>query len=65
MVFMRFSIDVIFMDGNDCVTGLVQEIHPFCFSPIFWKAIKAVECPAGTVAKKNVSLSDRLAIEDE
>lgn len=60
MVFMRFSIDVIFVDKNYKVVGLVRNIPPFGFSPVFWKASFAIEVPATTIEKSKTQLEDML-----
>ncbi len=54
MVFMKFAIDVVFLDKNNRVVGLVENIKPFQFSPVFFKANCAVELPSGSIAQYNV-----------
>ncbi len=63
MFFMKFAIDVIFVDKQRRVVGLVPEIQPFQLSAIFWKASYAVECPRGTIARKNVAIGDEIEIK--
>lgn len=63
MFFMKFSIDVVFMDHNNIVVGLVQNIPPFALSPIFWKAKKALELPAGVILKTRVCLGHQIGIQ--
>ena len=60
MFFMRFAIDVIFVDKSDRVVGLVENIQPFRLSPIFLSSSRAVELPAGTIAATRTSRGDRL-----
>ena len=60
MFFMKFSIDVIFIDGENRVVGLVPHIKPFCLSPIFWNASSAVELNAGGIQKSQTVLGDVL-----
>ena len=60
MLFMKFSIDVIFVDKNNRVIGLVQGIKPFQLSKIFWKARFAIEVPIGTIAKTKTAVGDQL-----
>ena len=62
MVFMKFPIDVIFVDGSNQVVGLVKEIKPFCFSPIFFKASKAIELPVQSIEKSQTQFGDSLQI---
>lgn len=60
MVFMRFPIDVIFVDKKGLVAGLVPGIKPFCLSPIFFNAAFAIELKAGTIARTRTNKGDRL-----
>lgn len=60
MVFMKFAIDVVFVDRKGVVVGLVQNISPFSLSPIFWRADRAIELPAGVIASSGTSLSDQI-----
>ncbi len=63
MFFMRFAIDVIFIDKNNQVVGLVERIKPFCLSRIYFKAVSAIEFAEGIIAEKKVSIGDQLEIE--
>ncbi len=63
MFFMKFSIDVIFIDKEKRVVGLVQAIKPFCLSPLFWKASLAIEIPQGTINQTKTKLRDLILIE--
>jgi uncharacterized protein len=58
MFFMRFPIDVIFVDASDRVVGLIQSIQPWQLSAIFWKANRSIELPAGTIATSKTSVND-------
>ena len=60
MFFMRFAIDVLFVDKSDRVVGLVENIQPFRLSPIFLSSSRAVELPAGTIAATRTSRGDQL-----
>ena len=60
MFFMRFAIDVIFVDRNDKVVGLVERIRPFTMSRIFWQANRALELPAGCISQTHTALGDQL-----
>ena len=63
MFFMKFSIDVVFVDRAYRVVGLVQNIKPFQLSPFFFKANKAIELCSGCIQQKSVSINDLLVIE--
>ncbi len=62
MLFMKFSIDVIFVDQNKRVVGLVKNIQPFKFSPVFWKSSCAIELPAGTIESTKTQIADQLSV---
>ena len=62
MFFMRFAIDVIFVDKKNSVVGLTANIKPFMLSPIFWKSSCAIELPAGTIEASQTQLGDQLQI---
>ena len=47
--FMRFPIDVIFLDGHRRVVATAAHIQPFRIAWGGWKARTAVELPAGTI----------------
>ena len=63
MFFMRFAIDVIFVDKNNQAVGLVKRIKPFLMSPYFWRASCAVELAAGTIEATRTTLGDKIEIE--
>ena len=62
MFFMKFSIDVIFVDKKDCVVSFIKAIKPFQLSPIFFKASYAIELPVGSIDKNRVNKGDQLKI---
>lgn len=65
MFFMKFPIDVIFVDSDDWVVGLVLDIKPFCLSPIFWNASYAIELKVGMIEKSRTSVGDKLEIKEK
>ena len=64
MFFMRFPIDVIFIDKNKVIIGLVKRILPFCMSPYFWRASSAIEVAAGTIEQTKVGKGDQLEFRE-
>jgi len=60
MFFMRFAIDVIFLDRQKRVVGLVKGIRPFRISPYFFKAFYAVEGAPGMIAGSGTQVGDIL-----
>lgn len=64
MFFMKFSIDVIFIDQRNIVVGLVENIAPFAMSPIFFQAHRSIELPPGAIAQTRTSLGDAIQFPD-
>ncbi|MCK5178892.1 MAG: DUF192 domain-containing protein [Candidatus Omnitrophica bacterium] len=63
MFFMRFAIDAIFVDKNNCVVGIVKGIKPFCLSRIFFRSSYVVETPEGIIVQTETSLGDKIEIK--
>ena len=61
--FMRFVIDVLFLDGNGKVVGKAENLSPFRFSPLFWRARTCVELPVRTIKDSLTQISDTILIE--
>ena len=59
MFFMRFPIDVIFLDRNDTVVKIVHAIKPWR-TALGGGARKALELPAGTAAATGTERGDRM-----
>jgi hypothetical protein len=64
MFFMRFPIDVIFVDKNNRVVGLVAAIQPYRLSPIFWKASYAIELKTGAIQASLTGVGDIIRLEE-
>ena len=64
MFFMRFAIDVIFIDKKNRVVGTVKRIKPFLMSPYFWRATAAIELEEGVIEKTNTAVGDEIAVEN-
>lgn len=60
--FMRFAIDVVFMDINHRVIGIKEKIRPWQLSGFVRKAYIALELPEGTVERKCISTGDILIL---
>lgn len=63
MFFMRFAIDVIFIDKKNVVVGIVKNIPPNRLSRIYWKAVKAVEVPVGVIEVSKTKVGDQLLLQ--
>lgn len=62
--FMRYPIDVIFLDSSWTVVALVPELRPFRFSRIVRKASMALEVPTGTIERTYTRVDDTLRVKD-
>jgi len=61
--FMRFPIDVLFLDKNNKVIGLLPMLRPFRFSPVYFGAYLTIELPSATFQLAQVKLGDSIKIE--
>jgi uncharacterized protein len=62
-MFMRFPIDVVFIDGKGRVLRINPELKPWRFSPIVFGARVAVELAAGAVEQSRTEVLDFLVFE--
>lgn len=63
MFFMRFAIDAIFIDRENYVIGLVENIKPFQLSPLFFRARSVIEVPVGTIDQTATAVGDKVKFE--
>jgi uncharacterized membrane protein (UPF0127 family) len=61
--FMRFAIDVVFMDINHQVISIKEKIKPWKKSGFIKKAYITLELPAGTINNKDITLGDILILD--
>jgi len=62
--FMRFPIDVIFVDGEARVVKVVAGLRPFRLALGGRGARDALETAAGSAARSGTAVGDRLAVEE-
>lgn len=60
--FMRFAIDVVFMDMDHRVICIKEKIKPWRKSGFIRRAYMTLELPEGTVRRKNISVGDILIL---
>lgn len=60
MLFMKFSIDAVFVDKTDKVVGIVEHIKPNQFSRTFWRSSYVIELPPGTVEMSQTEPGDQI-----
>ena len=61
-LFMRFSIDVVFLDKKNTVVRVIENLKPWRLSPWVFRARSVLELPAGTL-KGSVSAGDGILID--
>jgi uncharacterized membrane protein (UPF0127 family) len=62
MFFMRFAIDVLFLDRQNQVKKVMLNLKPWRISPIVFGARTTVELPAGTLKDRSL-VGTRLRLE--
>lgn len=62
--FMRFPIDVVFLDSDGRVVHLVEDLRPWKASKIVRASKMVVELPAGTIARTQTQMGDTVTIAD-
>jgi uncharacterized membrane protein (UPF0127 family) len=62
MFFMRFAIDVLFLDRNNHVKKVMLNLKPWRISPIVFGSRTVVELPAGTLADRGL-VGSQLTLE--
>jgi uncharacterized membrane protein (UPF0127 family) len=63
MFFMRFPIDVVFLDRDRNVVRVVERLRPWRVAGAR-RAVAALELPAGAAAAAGVDVGDTLLLED-
>jgi len=61
--FMRFPIDVLFVDRNNQVIQGISSLKPFRLTKIYFKAKFTIELPAGTIKESLTNIGDQLTLE--
>ena len=60
--FMRFAIDVIFVDRQQKVDLAIPCLKPWRLSPLCWKARFAIELPCGVIQDSHTEKGDEISI---
>jgi len=61
-LFMRFSIDVLFLDESGKVVAVLPSFKPFRFSPPYFQSISVIELPEATIQLTNTQPGDTIQI---
>lgn len=64
MLFMRFPIDVVFLDPDGRVVRAVPDLRPWVPAVSARGAKEVVELRAGTIAESGTQVGDDLIFED-
>jgi uncharacterized membrane protein (UPF0127 family) len=62
MFFMRFPIDVVFIDRRNTIVGISHVLKPWRMAGAR-RAVAALELPAGTAARLGLMVGDAIQIE--
>jgi uncharacterized protein len=65
MFFMRFAIDIVFLDRNDIVIRISHALKPWRISPIVFRAHKAIELEAGAAVRSDTRVGDSIVFESD
>jgi len=63
-LFMRFTIDVVFVDGDSMVCHVMHSMPPWRTSKIVRGSKLVVELPAGTAKATNTAAGDQIDIQE-
>ena len=61
--FMKFPIDVLFLNKQNQVIAVVSNITPNRMTRLYPQSFSVLELPPGTIAASNTELGDELEIE--
>jgi hypothetical protein len=61
--FMRFPIDVVFIDRSNRVVKVASSLRPFRFAGVLRPQLSALELPAGRAVAAGVEKGDQLLLE--
>lgn len=64
MFFMRFPLDVVFLNEKNEIVGLCQGIKPWRVSKVYWPAKYCIEMNVGSIEKYSMKLGDRLGFQN-
>lgn len=63
MFFMKFPIDVVFLDGAHKIVRLYPELRPWAISPVIFSAVSVVELASGEVGRHGLAVGQKLLFE--
>ena len=63
--FMRFAIDVLFLDKNMRIIRLIQNMLPNRLSPAVWSSQMVIELPAGRINQTYTQIGDTIELKNQ
>jgi len=63
MMFMRFAIDIVFLDDGGKVARINHNLKPWRISSMVWGARKALELAAGAAVRSQTMEGDQIILE--
>jgi len=63
MFFMRFTIDIVFLDRGDKVIRISRQLRPWRVSAMVFGARRALELEAGAAEKSSTQVGDQITFE--
>ena len=60
--FMRFNIDVLFLDKSNKVVASLPSFKPFRLSPLYFQSASVIELPESTIRMTNTQSGDTIQI---
>ena len=65
MMFMRFAIDVVYLDKDYQVVRVVEKLRPWLGLSLCFPAYATLELPLGTIRKYDIRVGDQLTLEKQ
>jgi uncharacterized membrane protein (UPF0127 family) len=59
-LFMRFSIDVVYLDNEDVVVHVEENVKPWRMAPLVMEAATVLELPAHTIWNTGTAIGDQI-----
>ena len=63
MMFMRFAIDVVFLNRDGVVIRINHNLRPWRISSVVWRARRALELSPGAAVRSGTQVGDRIVVE--
>lgn len=61
-MFMSMPIDVVYVDGSDCVVAVDKAMQPWAVGKIYRQSAYVVELPAGSIDASGTQPGDQLVV---